>query len=51
MCTNPFDQYLKDAAKRDEDLLKRTTPIETNTESDKALLEKMKLEIEKLRRG
>lgn len=49
-CTNPFDKHLKDAAKRDEDLLKRNPPdAPERSEADKALLDKMKLELEKLR--
>lgn len=47
-CSNPFDKHLKDAAKRDEDLLKRKGPAE-DPEADKAVLEKMKLELQKLR--
>ena len=51
-CTNPFDQHLKNAAKQDEDLLKRKLPAEDPQAAlaDKQLLDKMKLEIEKLRR-
>jgi hypothetical protein len=50
-CSNPFDQHLKDAAKRNEDLLKRTLPEEDPQAdlADKLLLDKMKLELEKLR--
>ncbi len=50
-CSNPFDQHLKDAAKRNEDLLKRNLPTEDPQAdlADKLLLDKMKLELEKLR--
>jgi hypothetical protein len=50
-CSNPFDQQLKDAAKRNEDLLKRTLPEEDPQAdlADKLLLDKMRLELEKLR--
>ncbi len=50
-CTNPLDQHLKDAAKRNEDLLKRKLPAEDPQAelADKLLLDKMKLELEKLR--
>ncbi len=47
-CTNPFDQHLKDAAKRDEDLLKRRLPAD-DPQADQAILDKMKRELEKLR--
>lgn len=50
-CSNPFDKHLKDAAKRNEDLLKRNLPAEDPQAdlADKLLLDKMKLELEKLR--
>jgi hypothetical protein len=47
-CTNPFDKHLKDAAKREEDLLKRTVPVEEYL-ADKAIIDKMKMELQKLR--